>query len=251
MVGIILVNKPAGVSSYHVVARIKKLVNIKRAKIGHAGTLDPFATGLMILGIGREATRLLTQLTKCDKTYIATGKLGQATDTLDFTGKVIEKCPWQHITPELLAAQCDKMIGPYEQIPPIYSALQYQGKRLYNLARKEHLPTGVLHEIAAQKKRTVTIHDLDLISAKLPVPVILPEFVVKAHVSHGTYIRVLVDEIARGLGSCAVTTVLERTAIGRFKSSDASELVDLTSQEILQSRLLSVEQICDLLVDEI
>lgn len=243
MVGIILVNKPAGISSYHVVARIKKLVNIKRAKIGHAGTLDPFATGLLVIGIGREATRLLTQITACDKTYIATGKLGQTTDTLDCTGKVITECPWEHVAPEILAAQCTQMVGPYEQIPPIYSALQYQGKRLYNLARKEQLPTDVLHEIAAQKKRTVTIHDFDLISAALP------EFSIKAHVSHGTYIRVLVDAFARSLGSCATTIALERTAIGRFKSSDAIELRDLDSLEMLQSRLLSVEQVCDLLAD--
>lgn len=243
MVGIILVNKPAGVSSYHVVARIKKLLNIKRAKVGHAGTLDPFATGLLVIGIGREATRLLTQITACDKTYVATGKLGQTTDTLDCTGKIIAECPWEPITPELLAAACEKIVGPYEQIPPIYSALQYQGKRLYNLARKEQLPTDLLHEIAAQKKRTVTIHDLDLIKASLP------EFVVRAHVSHGTYIRVIVDALARSLGSCATTIALDRTAIGPFKKSEAIELKELTSLEILQKHLLSVERIAELFVE--
>lgn len=243
MVGIILVNKPAGVSSYHVVLRLKKLVKEKRVKIGHAGTLDPFAKGLMILGIGREATRLLAHLTKCDKTYVATGKLGQATDTLDFTGTILEECPWEHIAPEILAEQCTKLVGPYEQIPPIYSALQFQGKRLYKLARKQHMTTDVLHEIAAQKKRTVRIRNLDLVSS------ILPEFTVKAHVSHGTYIRVLVDEIARGLGSCAMTMALDRTSIGPFKSVYALDLEELTSQEILQSYLLSVEQVSDLLSD--
>lgn len=242
MVGIILVNKPAGVSSYHVVARIKKLVNT-RTKIGHAGTLDPFATGLLIIGIGREATRLLTQITRCDKVYIATGKLGEKTDTLDCTGKIIETCPWESITHDMLLKQCAQMVGLYDQIPPIYSALQYQGKRLYNLARKQHLPTDVLYEIAAQKKRTVTIHYLECVTEKLP------EFSIKAHVSHGTYIRVLVDDIARALGSCAVTTALERTAIGPFKTSDAISLADLTSQEVLESRLMSVEQVCERLLD--
>lgn len=246
MIGIILVNKPAGMSSYHVVARIKKLVGLK-TKIGHAGTLDPFATGLLIIGIGREATCLLTRLTRCDKVYTATGKLGETTDTLDCTGKIIEcsqhECSYAAITSEALAEQCAKMVGPYEQIPPIYSALQYKGQRLYNLARKEHLPTDVLHEIAAQKKRTVTIHDLDLISTELSL------FSIRAHVSHGTYIRVLVDAIARGVGSCAYTTALERTAIGAFKSADAIDVADLVSQEVLQSRLLSVEQICECLVD--
>jgi tRNA pseudouridine55 synthase len=243
MNGIILINKPADVSSFHVVLRVKNLVGIKREKVGHAGTLDPFATGLMIVGIGREATRLLTQLTHSDKVYVATGKLGQATDTLDLTGKVITECPWEYITPDTLAAQCAQLVGPYEQIPPIYSALQYQGQRLYTMARKEYVPTSVLHEIVEQKKRTVRIRDLDLISTALP------EFVVKARVSHGTYIRVLVDAIARGLGSCAFTTALDRTAIGPFKSVYALDLEDVTSQEVLQAHLMSVEQVCDLLAD--
>jgi tRNA pseudouridine55 synthase len=243
MTGIILINKPVDVSSFHVVLRVKNVVGIKREKVGHAGTLDPFATGLMIVGIGREATRLLTQLTHSDKTYVATGKLGQATDTLDFTGKVIAESPWEHLTPDMLSAQCAQLIGLYEQIPPIYSALQYQGQRLYNMARKEYVPTSVLHEIVEQKKRMVRIRDLDLVSTTLP------EFVVKAHVSHGTYIRVLVDEIARKLGSCAVTTALDRTAIGPFKSVYALDLEDLTSPEILQAHLMSVEQVSDLLAD--
>lgn len=238
MVGFVLVNKPAGVSSYHVVARIKKLVGVK-TKIGHAGTLDPFATGLLIIGIGREATRMLGLMSHMDKVYTAMGRLGQVTDTLDSTGVVTEECSWEQVSEKDLHVACAKLRGPYDQIPPIYSALKHQGKPLYQLARKKHYATEELEKIAEYKRRTVILHTLELMSFESPL------FSVRAHVSHGTYIRVLVDDIARAVGSCATTTQLERSSIGQFSLRNSDDLAALATHEDLEQALLSLEVVAE------
>lgn len=239
MIGFVLVNKPAGVSSYHVVARIKKLVGVKGTKIGHAGTLDPFATGLLIIGIGREATRMLGLMSHMDKVYTATGLLGQVTDTLDNTGTVTEECSWHQVTEKDLHAACKKLQGAYDQIPPIYSALKHQGMPLYQLARKKHYETEELATIAEQKRRTVMVHELELTSFQSP------HFSIRAHVSHGTYIRVLVDDIARAVGSCATTTHLERSSIGHFSLQSSIELAALVTREDLERALMPPEVVAE------
>jgi tRNA pseudouridine55 synthase len=236
MIGFVLVNKPAGVSSYHFVARIKKLVGVK-TKIGHAGTLDPFATGLLIIGIGREATRELGRISKMDKIYTATGLLGQVTDTLDTTGNVTEECPWQQVTEKDLHAACATLCGEYNQIPPIYSALKHQGQSLYQLARKKHYATEELEKIAEYKRRMVTVHELELTSFQSP------HFSIRARVSHGTYIRVLVDDLARAVGSCATTTHLERSSIGQFSLNNSIDLAALATHEDLEQVLVTLKQV--------
>lgn len=235
MIGFVFINKPAGLSSYQVVARIKKLVGVK-TKIGHAGTLDPFATGLLVVGIGREATRMLGSISRMDKIYTATGQLGQVTDTLDSTGVITETGAWHHVTQKDLAAAGKKLQRSYEQIPPIYSALKHQGKPLYQLARKKHYDTEELQKIAEYKRRTVTLHELEITAWEPPF------FGIRAQVSHGTYIRVLVDDIARVVGSRATTTQLERLAIGPWALQHSVALAKLATREDLERVLMSLEK---------
>src|SRR5438105_9832776 len=161
--GFLLVNKPIGISSYACIGRIKFLLRQddsvpKKIKICHAGTLDPFASGLLIVAIGREATRLLSQCMAMKKTYSATGKCGELTDTLDCTGTIIaqsDTIPFEQDLREAL-----KSFGSsYEQTPPIYSALKHEGSPLYALARKNILDEGQLQAIADAKRRIVQLYD--------------------------------------------------------------------------------------------
>jgi tRNA pseudouridine55 synthase len=261
--GFLLIHKPAGISSFYCVKRIKKLLGDKKLKIGHGGTLDPFATGLLIVGVGRSATRHLDLLLKVDKKYKARAKLGELRDTLDLTGEIIagvggerEAGHEQEILPESVPALGQsqepvsrKLISQeslvhsyqalgagYTQTPPIYSACKFSGVRLYALAREGRRSEQELAELADSKKRFITLHSVELLDFSYPY------FTIQAHVSHGTYIRSLMDDIARGAGSCATTYELERTQVGPFKLADAVAFDLLDSPEAVLEHLMPVDQ---------
>jgi tRNA pseudouridine55 synthase len=224
--GFLLINKPAEITSTDCINKLKRLLP-KKAKIGHAGTLDRFATGLLLVAIGRAATRQLTQLKECDKTYIFTMKFGQTTDTLDSTGIILEQQPIDHITQNLVEETLKSFGNEYLQIPPLYSALKYHGKRLSTLARSQQVDIQELEHIVQKKARTIILHGLVLEQFNLPYVTI------RAHVSSGTYIRSLVRDIAEKMGTIAVTHQLQRTMIGKFDLKESIELNSLKSSEDL------------------
>jgi len=207
--GILLVEKQPGVSSYDCIRQIKRAIGPKQ-KIGHAGTLDPFASGLLIIGIGRPYTKQLGHAMAYPKEYVAQGKLNVLTDTLDPTGQIIKTCDKETITEKQVRAALESFGSSYEQVPPIYSALKYQGHSLYRVARKGKMSSEELQKIINAKKRTVHIYSLTLLNFQFPY------FTIKAHVSRGTYIRCLVNDIAVRCNSFATTNALERSAIGPF-----------------------------------
>jgi tRNA pseudouridine55 synthase len=233
--GFLLINKPVDMTSFGCIRYLKRVIR-EKVKIGHAGTLDPFATGLLIVALGREATRLISKIMVMEKTYIATGKCGELTDTLDYTGTIVatsENIPSEQ---EIKAAMAS-FGSSYEQIPPIYSALQHEGQRLYALARKNSMSVEELQKIAEDKRRTVQLYDLQLLSYEAP------EFTIKARVSHGTYIRTLVNDIATRAGSCATTYKLTRTAIGSFDVTQATSLPDIQTVDDINRLIIPVEVI--------
>ena len=198
----------------------------RHIKIGHAGTLDPFASGLLIVAIGKAATRSINTLVDCDKTYWVKAKLGELTDTLDHTGTIIEHTPTAQLRIEQLKEAITKIGTSYEQTPPIYSALWHEGTRLYLLARTATLTKEELDTIAAKKKRTVHIRHIELESYEHPF------FTFTATVSKGTYIRSLAHDIAQRLGTCATTYTLVRTAIGPYSLADAHTLEEIITQQV-------------------
>lgn len=218
--GFVLVAKPAGINSTVCVSKVKRLVDCQ-IKVGHAGTLDSSATGLMIIAISRNATKLMDSFITLDKKYKATGKLGELTETFDTTGTLISSQEPPLITPAQISDALTSFGSSYEQIPPIFSALKHQGERISTLARHPERSAQVLNAIVAYKKRTVNLYDLALESYEAPF------FSIHAHVSHGTYIRSLINDIGNRLGSCATTYTLERTQIGPFSLDNAVGLLDL------------------------
>jgi tRNA pseudouridine55 synthase len=211
--GIILIDKPAEMSSFGVVARIRRVLTNqqqKKVKVGHTGTLDPFATGLMILVIGKECKNAGTY-TKLDKVYEATFRLGQTSSTGDPEGEITEVSSEQ---PSLDAVKeaIAKFTGEIQQRPPIFSAIKIAGQRAYKLARD-----GKEVEIP---ERTVTVHSLEIIDYTYP------ELKIRTHVSSGTYIRSLAADIGKVLDTGAYCTQLRRTVISKWRVEDAKQLVD-------------------------
>jgi tRNA pseudouridine55 synthase len=233
--GFLLINKPCGISSYGCIGHIKRILK-QKIKIGHAGTLDPFACGLLVVAIGREATRLVSHVMVMEKTYMATGKCGELTDTLDLTGAVIA-------TSAVIPSEQDihnaiaSFGSSYEQTPPLYSALKHQGDPLYALVRKGTMSVDDLQQVAETKKRTVHFYEFSLVSYEAPF------FTIKARVSHGTYIRTLINDIAVRAGSCATTHALARTAIGHFSIDQSVTLADLNTIEDINRLIIPVLEI--------
>ena len=228
--GFLLINKPVGMSSYGCIGFLKRIIK-QKIKIGHAGTLDPFASGLLIVAFHRQATRLLSSIMTMEKTYIATGKCGELTDTLDCTGTVIatnNTIPSEQDLQKALAF----FGSSYEQIPPIYSALKHEGNPLYALARNKQVDLEQLHIIAENKRRTVQLYEVQFLSYEPPY------FTIQARVSHGTYIRTFINDIAECAGSCATTYQLARTVIGPFNLSQAAELTQINSIEDINQRII-------------
>lgn len=211
--GLLLLNKPAGLTSNQALQKIKRLLRAKKA--GHTGSLDPAATGMLPLCFG-EATKICAYLLAADKTYRVTAKLGEATDTADADGTVIETAA----VPDLSAAQWEQIMARFQgdilQVPPMYSALKQDGKRLYELARK-----GLVVERAA---RPVTIHEICLLEATAN------RLVFTVGCSKGTYIRTLVEDIAKAAGTVAHTVRLHRDTVGDFLAAD---MLDMAGAERL------------------
>jgi len=210
---IFLIDKPAGITSFGVVARIRRLLREevgKKAKVGHCGTLDPFATGLLILVTGKECKNA-GQYTKLDKVYEATFRLGQESTTGDPEGQVTEVSDRIPTDIEIVDV-LKKFTGEITQRPPIFSAIKINGQRAYKLAREGR-------EID-MPERTVTIHSLELISY------IYPELKICVHVSSGTYIRSLAVDIGHELGVGAYCNELRRTSIASWSIDDARTLPD-------------------------
>jgi tRNA pseudouridine55 synthase len=202
--GLLNVNKPAGPTSHDIVARVRRGTGIK--KIGHAGTLDPMATGVLILCVGA-ATRLSEYVMASRKVYRARVHFGVETDTYDAEGAVVAEQPADHLTREAVEAALDPFRGEIEQVPPMYSAIQQGGRRLYDLARAgQDVP---------REARAVTIFRLDLLAWEPPVATL------EVACSPGTYIRSLAHDLGEALGTGAHLAALERAASGRFTVEDA------------------------------
>lgn len=218
--GVLLIRKTAGMTSHDVVAQIRKIFQTK--KVGHAGTLDPFATGLLLLCLG-DATRIVQYLTDGEKTYRAVMKLGERTDTQDYTGKIIERRDVPALTTEDVEGMFARFTGEIAQIPPMYSARRVQGQRLYELARagKE----------VEREARPVTIRELTLTSMTLPY------LHLQVICSKGTYIRALANDLGEAFGCGAHLTELERTQSGRFLLRDAISLEELAAMRDERERL--------------
>jgi len=211
--GILLLDKSEGPSSNQVLQRARRTLNARKA--GHAGTLDPFATGLLVCCFGR-ATKLATQLLESDKTYEATLELGVETDSGDLTGTVVSRAE-PGIIEAISRADIDTVlsgfVGDIQQIPPMHSALKHKGKPLYHYARQ-----GVEIE---RPPRTVTIHDLALLAFDNTC------LRIRVQCSKGTYIRTLAQDIGRALGCGAHLSALARTTVGPFSLDQAISLDDL------------------------
>ena len=202
--GLLLIDKPKGITSHDAVARIRRILETK--KVGHAGTLDPMATGLLLIGLGR-ATRLLRYLGDLPKSYEGTALLGVETTTLDADGEVVRQADAAGVTEQDVRAALQKFTGRIEQTPPAYSAVKVGGRKLYEAARR-----GETLEAPA---RTVEVHAFDLTGWQPP------SFGFVVRCSSGTYVRALVADAGTVLGCGAHLTSLRRTAIGPFEVRDA------------------------------
>lgn len=221
MTGMLLVDKPAGWTSFDVVNYLRRRVAAaqgvkpKQVKVGHTGTLDPFATGLLLILIGKENTRRAGELSKLDKTYEVTMRLGEVSSTGDPEGEITtvnSKKP----TLKELQATVSKFTGLIEQVPPAYSAIKVNGQRAYKLARAGQ-------EVKIEP-RQVTVNRLEIANYDYP------EIHLLADVSSGTYIRTLVEDIGRALGTGAYTSALRRTKVGQFNIVDAQPVHKLIAE---------------------
>jgi tRNA pseudouridine55 synthase len=208
--GILNISKPKGITSFKVVARVKRLTGEKRA--GHAGTLDPEATGALPVCLG-QGTRIIEYFMATTKTYRARIEFGTATDTGDSTGRITRRGDVSGLNRRQVVAALDNFRGTIEQTPPMYSAVKYHGQPLYKLAR-----AGIT---VARKSRTAVIHRLELLSWRRPVANI------EVECGKGTYIRTLADDLGEYLGCCAHLKNLVRTRYGCFNIEDAISIPHL------------------------
>lgn len=215
MQGILLADKPAGWTSFDVVNYVRRQVaqaegkKPKSVKVGHAGTLDPFATGLLIVLIGKDYTRRAAEFSKLDKTYEVTLRLGKVSSTGDPEGEITPANDKKPVLRDIETAT-KQFIGTIQQTPPAFSAIKVDGQRAYKLARagKEVI----------MESRQVTINKVEVVKYDYP------EVELVADVSSGTYIRSLVEDLGRGLGTGAYTKELRRTKIGQFIVNDAADV---------------------------
>jgi tRNA pseudouridine55 synthase len=224
--GMLLVDKPTDWTSFDAVNYVRKFVaqyegkKPKNVKVGHCGTLDPFATGLLILLVGKEYTRRAEEFSKLDKTYIATLKLGESSSTGDPEGEITVASSPEVPTQEQFEAACAKFVGEIEQIPPAFSAIKVDGQRAYKLARAGK-------EVIIQPRKT-TINSLKVTSYNYP------EATIEVDVSSGTYIRTLVEDIAKSLNTTAYTTQLRRTKIDKQSVDNSVQVQNLSIGTIIE-----------------
>lgn len=208
--GFLVVDKPAGWTSHDVVGRVRRLVGERQ--VGHAGTLDPAATGVLPVAVGH-ATKLLPFIDNTDKTYIATVRFGVATDSGDRDGKLVASSPADTITEERIQSVLDRFRGEIDQAPPMHSAIRIGGRRLY-----EHARAGAAVDIPV---RRVTVHSLAMVKWRHP------EAVIRVSCSAGTYVRSLARDLGDSLETGAMLSRLTRTAAGQFRLDRAISVHDL------------------------
>ena len=224
--GILIIDKPQDFTSFDVVAKVRKALHTK--SVGHTGTLDPLATGVLVVCVGK-ATKLVQYLTCENKKYEAEMKFGIQTDTGDITGKVILEKEY-NLSLEKINDIISKFIGEQKQVPPMYSALKVNGKKLYEYARE-----GIEIE---REPRDITIHSIENVSFENDTL----KFTVAC--SKGTYIRTLCEDIAISLGTCGTMTNLRRVQTGEFEIEDA-----ISVEEISEEKVVSIEKLFDKSID--
>ena len=215
--GIVVVNKSDGMTSHDVVEYVRRKFNMRM--VGHAGTLDPLATGVLIILLGK-ATKLFNKFVELDKAYNATLLLGSVTDTADIEGSVIKRLSYTHVTAEKIEEAFKHFSGRIEQVPPMVSAIKINGRRLYQLARK-----GI--EVPRQS-RSVHIHSLKLVLFSSP------EVKFYLECSKGTYVRQLAQDVGEFLGCGACIFQIQRTKVGPFLIDEAVTLDELNENHIRQ-----------------
>jgi tRNA pseudouridine55 synthase len=206
--GFLLINKPVGPTSHDIINKLRKITGIK--KIGHAGTLDPFASGLLICAVGREATREIDKFVKQKKEYVATVHLGAVTDSYDRTGKIIKEYDGEFIGEDVIKKAVLGFIGEQLQTPPMFSAKKINGKKMYELARAGK-------EVERQPC-AINIFTTEILSYAWPI------LKIKIKCSSGTYIRTIAYDLGERLGCGAYLKELERTKIGEYNVEDAINL---------------------------
>jgi len=217
MSGLVIVDKPGGMTSHDVVARIRRLAGTR--KVGHAGTLDPMATGVLVVGVDK-ATRLLGYLTLTEKEYAATIRLGQSTNTDDAEGEVIAAASAADVSAETLAAEVDRLTGEIMQVPPAVSAVKVGGQRAYKLTR-----AGAAPKLAP---RPVTVYEFTVTAIRLDGDLLDVDATVRC--SSGTYIRALARDLGAALGTGGHLTRLRRTRVGGYRIEAASTLEQLAER---------------------
>lgn len=210
--GILVINKPSGMTSHDVVDEIRRLTGERT--VGHAGTLDPLATGVLVVGVGREATRVLGSISKeTEKRYRATVRFGSTSDTYDAEGTVREQENVRPFKKSDLQAALKNFTGTIQQVPPSYSSIKVGGVKSYDRARKG--------ETVHLEPRAITIHSIDLQSF------VWPDAVIDVSCSSGTYIRSLAHDLGKALGTGAYLSGLERTSVGLYSIHQAKTLEEL------------------------
>lgn len=221
MNGLLIIDKPPGMTSHDVVRRVRRLLHIRR--VGHAGTLDPMATGLLLVAVG-EATRLVEFLMDGEKTYRAVLKLGESTDTQDAEGKLLEQRPVGNLDRETIEEACRAFTGRIRQKPPMYSALKRNGVPLHRLARQ-----GIEVE---REEREVEVRRLQVLDIRLPLVTL------EVDCAKGTYIRTLAHDLGEALGCGAHLVSLRRTRSGSFSETDSLSLAALETGAVSHPSLL-------------
>ena len=212
MDGILLVNKPTGITSHKLVEKVRRITG--NPKIGHTGTLDPLADGLMLLTVGK-ATKILPYIVSHTKEYIATLKLGFSTDTLDITGEVLKEKELVPVTEEQVKTVLNGFLGKQKQLPPMYSAKKINGKKLYEYARENREVERIPADIEISEIELLKVCD--------------DEITFRAVCSSGTYVRVLCEDIAHALDNEGCMKALTRTAVDRWSLKDSCTLEDIRS----------------------
>ncbi|MFN2355419.1 MAG: tRNA pseudouridine(55) synthase TruB [Desulfopila sp.] len=238
--GVFLVDKPVGPSSFGMVRNVRRALGIK--KVGHAGTLDPFASGLLVICAGRPATRMISRLMDGEKEYLATLKLGVETTTQDPEGEVIARREVGSLDHEVVEGCLAKFRGEQQQVPPAYSALKHKGKPLYHYARR-----GI--EVKKEPRR-VSIRTLEHLYSGDDYSNVEDELQIRVVCSKGTYIRTLAFDIGGELGCGACLSDLRRVRSGIFSVENAfpgAELAQEESRERFLAGALSVHDVCNLL----
>jgi len=229
MTGLLFIDKPVGMTSHDVVDRVRRAAGLRR--VGHTGTLDPGATGLLIICLG-PATRLSEHLTGLDKVYEGYMRLGTVTDSYDLDGKVVE----QNLVPELTVGQiqevCDEFTGEILQVPPMVSAVKVGGERLYKKARQG--------EVVEREPRRVTVREFKVLDYEKP------DASIRVCCTRGTYVRSLCHDVGQRLGCRGALAGLRRTSIGRFSVEDAVPVDALATLDDVREHLHSIDNALDL-----